>query len=75
VTWWGWHEIGDVEFSVHGWIALALGIGLTLLCGIGLMGLVFFSSRRGYDDRAHGWTREHRESGAQRPSDRGRPEA
>lgn len=40
----------DATMSVHGWIALILGVVLSLLIGGGLMALVFFSSRRGYDD-------------------------
>lgn len=36
--------------SGHGWTAMILGAVLTLAIGIALMGLVFFSSRRGYDD-------------------------
>ena len=39
--------------SVHGWIALIAGPVLSLLVGGGLMGLVFLSARRGYDDRVH----------------------
>jgi hypothetical protein len=31
-------------------IALVLGVGVSLGLGIGLMRLVYFSSRRGYDD-------------------------
>jgi hypothetical protein len=53
---WAWSEIGDVEISGHGLIALGLGAGLTLLVGVGLMTLVFFSSRRGFDERAHDWS-------------------
>lgn len=37
--------------SVHGWIALSLGTVLSLLVGGGLMALVFYSARKGYDDR------------------------
>lgn len=37
--------------SVHGWIALTIGTVLSLLVGGGLMALVFYSSRHGYDDR------------------------
>jgi adenylate cyclase len=33
-------------------IALALGISLTLLLGVGLMALVFYSARKGFDARA-----------------------
>ena len=40
----------DATMSAHGWIALILGVVLCLLLGGGLMALVFFSSRRGYDD-------------------------
>ena len=37
--------------TLNGWIALALGTVLSLALGIGLMALVFYSARRGYDDR------------------------
>jgi ABC-type multidrug transport system permease subunit len=45
-----WSGIGDSEISPAGWVAMALGIILTLGLGIGLMTLVFISSRRGYDE-------------------------
>lgn len=47
-----WSGAGDVEMSVHGYIAMGLGAVATLLLGGGLMALVFFSSRRGYDEEA-----------------------
>lgn len=50
---WVWVELGDVEMSWHGWFALSLGTILSLLVGGGLMALVFYSHRRGYDDRAN----------------------
>ena len=50
---WVWTELGDVEMSHHGWIALGLGTVLSLLVGGGLMALVFYSHRHGYDDRAN----------------------
>jgi hypothetical protein len=34
-------------------VALALGAGFSVLVGIGLMVLLFFSSRRGYDEPPH----------------------
>jgi hypothetical protein len=37
--------------SIHGWIALGLGTFLSLAVGGGLMALVFYSARHGYDDR------------------------
>ena len=56
---WAWREIGSVEIGMHGWIALGLGAGLTFLVGAGLMALMFFSARRGYDERAHEADRGH----------------
>jgi len=46
-----WAQAGDVEMSASGWIALVLGVLVALLLGMGLMALVFISSRRGYDER------------------------
>ncbi len=37
--------------SIHGWIALGLGTFFSLAVGGGLMALVFYSARKGYDDR------------------------
>jgi hypothetical protein len=51
VAWWGWGQLSDVEMGMHGWIALAIGVTLTLALGIGLMWLVYYSHRRGYDER------------------------
>ncbi len=34
----------------QGYIALALGAVFSLIVGVGLMALLFFSSRRGYDE-------------------------
>jgi ABC-type multidrug transport system permease subunit len=45
-----WATVGNSEISLAGWVAMILGIILTLALGIGLMSLVFFSSRHGYDD-------------------------
>lgn len=45
-----WQDMSETEISFHGKVALGLGVGLTLVLGIGLMSLVFFSHRRGYDD-------------------------
>ena len=36
--------------GTHEWIAMILGIFLSRLVGFGLMGLMFFSSREGYDE-------------------------
>ncbi len=45
-----WIGLGEVEISGHGVIAMVLGVLLSLGLGIGLMFLVFYSSRRGHDD-------------------------
>jgi hypothetical protein len=42
-----------VQISVHGYIAMALGIFFSLVVGVGLMTLVFYSSRAGYDEPHH----------------------
>src|SRR5207248_9235712 len=47
-----WVGIGDSEISGAGWLAMGLGVVVTLALGIGLMALVFISSRRGYDEPA-----------------------
>jgi heme/copper-type cytochrome/quinol oxidase subunit 2 len=46
----GWNLESDVEMSGHGYAAMAIGIVASLVVGIGLMTLVFYSSRKGYDD-------------------------
>jgi hypothetical protein len=47
-----WSIGGSIEIGKHGWIALGLGTFFSLLIGCGLMALMFFSSRRGYDEAA-----------------------
>jgi hypothetical protein len=47
-----WAELGDAEMSAAGWAAMLLGMVVTLGLGFGLMALVFYSNRRGYDDEA-----------------------
>jgi hypothetical protein len=47
-----WTESGDAVMDKHGWIALGLGTFFSLLVGCGLMALMFFSSRSGYDEAA-----------------------
>ena len=44
-----WTHI-DAQMSGHGWAALILGIVFSCVLGFGLMGLMFFSSRHGYDE-------------------------
>jgi hypothetical protein len=45
-----WKISGPVKMSVHGYIALGLAGGVTLLLGGGLMWLAFYSANKGWDD-------------------------
>ena len=52
---WGslvWTEGASVFMSGHGWAALSLGVVFSIVIGCGLMALMFYSSRSGYDDVA-----------------------
>lgn len=46
-----WRLIGGGEMSVHGWIALGVGVLGTVGLAWLLMGLAFRSDRDGWDDR------------------------
>jgi acid phosphatase family membrane protein YuiD len=51
VVWWDWSIFSTTGgMPAFGWIALVLGALATIALGSGLMFLVFYSSRRGYDD-------------------------
>ena len=45
-----WQIEGYEGFTLHGWIALGLGLAFSAALGGGLMWLAFHSSRRGWDD-------------------------
>lgn len=45
------------EFQLHASIAMAIGIGLSVMLGGVLMGLVFLSNASGHDARARGGER------------------
>jgi hypothetical protein len=40
---------GGAQMSTAGWIAMVVGVLVTLVLGAGLMALMFYSSRRGRD--------------------------
>jgi hypothetical protein len=48
-----WISLGDVDMGVSGWAALIGGGLATFGLGVGLMSLVFYSNRKGYDERAN----------------------
>ena len=45
--------LDGVPIPTEGYVALALGAGFSVVVGIGLMTLLFYSSRRGYDEPPH----------------------
>jgi Na+-driven multidrug efflux pump len=47
-----WTAIEGPPMPTEGHVAMWLGIVFSLVVGCGLMALVFYSSRRGYDDAA-----------------------
>ena len=47
-----WLTMADVAISWRGLLAMGLGVGFSLALGIGLMALVYFSNKHGYDDEA-----------------------
>jgi pilus assembly protein TadC len=49
-----------VDIPVWGWVAILLGVGISILVGGGLMALMFYSSRMGYDEQAGDAERERR---------------
>ena len=46
-----WGALEGTEISTQGWIALSAGVLITFGLGAGLMFLVFYSNRQGYDDQ------------------------
>jgi len=54
VAWVGYRlwRLVDIDMPAWAWVALAFGVGLSLLVGFGLMALLFYSSRMGYDEPA-----------------------
>jgi hypothetical protein len=48
-----WTRLGGDDIPFYGYVAIAGGVLFSLLVGGGLMALVFYSSRHGYDDSAN----------------------
>jgi hypothetical protein len=47
-----WMSVEGPPIPLAGYVAMAAGIFFTLVVGVGLMSLVFYSRRHGYDDAA-----------------------
>lgn len=55
-----WRTIEGPGMPASGYVAMSAGVILSLLVGVGLMSLLFYSRRHGYDDRAHGDEQDRR---------------
>jgi hypothetical protein len=56
-VWWAasvWMSVEGPPMPAEGYVAMWLGVAFSLVVGCGLMMLMFYSSRRGYDERARG---------------------
>ena len=49
-----WVHLAGDEIPLYGYLAVAGGVLFSLLVGGGLMALVFYSNRHGYDDLSGG---------------------
>lgn len=49
-VYWAWTSIEGPPMPLFGYVALVGGVVASLAVGIGLMALMFYSQRRGYDD-------------------------
>ena len=45
--------VSDAPVPTYGIVMFTIGITLLVAVGVGLMGLLFYSSRRGYDEPPH----------------------
>ena len=50
VAYLGWTLGSDADVPASGYVAMALGVIVSLAVGFGLMALIFYSSRAGYDE-------------------------
>ena len=55
-----WTSVEGPPMPAEFYVAMWLGIVFSLVVGCGLMALVFYSSRYGYDDAVGGHSDEHR---------------
>jgi hypothetical protein len=50
VIYFGWILGNGTDVPVSGYVAMAFGVIISLAVGFGLMALIFYSSRKGYDE-------------------------
>ncbi len=52
-AWYMWTSV-ETSMPAAGWVALIAGIIVTCTLGFGLMFILFYSSRKGYDEQHRG---------------------
>jgi len=70
VAYLGWTLADGIKVSTAGYVAMAAGVLFSLVVGCGLMALIFYSSRSGYDEPP---VLISPENGPERSSQYGRP--
>lgn len=50
VVYLGWTLANGADVPASGYVAMVLGVIISLAVGFGLMALIFYSSRKGYDE-------------------------
>ena len=50
VAYLGWRLADGVDVPISGYVAMAAGVIVSLAVGFGLMALIFYSSRKGFDE-------------------------
>lgn len=50
VAYFGWNSAAGTDVPASGYLAMGFVIVFSFLIGVGLMGLLFYSSRHGYDE-------------------------
>ena len=53
-----WVRLGGEPIPAYGYVAIIGGVFFSLLVGGGLMALVFYSDRQGYDENANRFDKE-----------------
>jgi hypothetical protein len=48
-----WMSVEGPAMPTAGYVAMTLGVVFSIVLGIGLMGLIFYSSRHGYDEASY----------------------
>jgi hypothetical protein len=54
-----WTRLSGPPMPTTGYVAMTLGVIFSLVVGCGLMALLFYSNRHGYDEQAHRMDDDH----------------